>query len=139
MQPINHIPRLSAHLSGDGRIARPFEKIGPDEPGYEDREIRLQVWSAEDHVPLGKPVITDHDRLMALLSDHLDGLNARGLRNSAEYDVTRAAYYHLESDQSTGTSLACWEPMARLVDRAVTDAVSVDDPGTYVTTEWAQT
>jgi hypothetical protein len=112
---------------------------GPSYHGDEATPSGLYIWDPSRRVVLGytsqvtrksETATFEHATLLAMLSDHIDTLDARGdsvLLAEATYDL-------ILSDLETGTSLATWPALSRLVDHTLGQALNL----AHLVTVWPE-
>lgn len=147
MKNLHHAPGFvyasaDAHMKSPSRRG-PYDTRMPNGWGvYQGpRLITVRTWDDADTL-LGTEEV-DHATLMRALSGYADRLAGHAVSNDpyvddAEYDAVLVAHELIFSDVQTGTSLASWTPMRRLVDRALTWAYDLESQGRYITTEWQE-
>jgi hypothetical protein len=139
--PNEHFAAAQRLMTCEDRLVRRGFTLMPDSGWlvYQGpRLVKLTWWDQHGQHHEDQDVEFEHAWIMRLLQDHLDEIGAAQGNpvDSAQYDVVEAALNLVLSDAQTGTSLAAWPVMNRLVDRALTGAMY--RAGWRVTTQWEE-
>ncbi|MBD7982770.1 hypothetical protein [Oerskovia merdavium] len=128
-----HVPRVARWSEDRAKFAQPtdfHEGATPSGLYIWDATRRVDLTSTAPGARQARTQRFEHGTILGALSDHIDHLPDNDPRTL----TAEAAYELVLSDLETGTSLAAWPTMRRIVEHALTQMLGVP----AISTEWPE-